>query len=88
MLSEDEASLLYRCIAYARENCESLTCEQDQQLDGLLEKLFQLVYLYIFCFLYSLGSFPIYRLNVFAKNDKLSKPQSEAVSATLYPSDK
>ncbi|MBO7176811.1 MAG: hypothetical protein J6W14_05510 [Clostridia bacterium] len=39
MFSEDEASLLYRCIAYARDNCESLTYEQDQQLDGLLEKL-------------------------------------------------
>lgn len=39
MFSEDEANLLYRCIAYARDNCESLTYEQDQQLDGLLEKL-------------------------------------------------
>lgn len=39
MFSEDEASLLYRCIAYVRDNCESLTYEQDQQLDGLLEKL-------------------------------------------------
>ena len=39
MFSEEEASLLYRCIAFARDNCESLTYEQDQQLDGLLEKL-------------------------------------------------
>lgn len=36
---EDEAANLYRCVDYAKSNCETLTYEQEQQLDALAEKL-------------------------------------------------
>ena len=35
----EEAENLYRCIGYVRENCETLTYEQEQQLKALSEKL-------------------------------------------------
>ena len=37
-------------------------------------------------FLYSDGSLPIYFLNVLVKKERLSKPQSSAALATVYPS--
>lgn len=39
VFSEDEAANLYRCVDYARDNCETLTYEQNRQLDALAEKL-------------------------------------------------
>lgn len=39
LFTEDEAEKLYRCIAYAQDNCESLTYEQERELKALEEKL-------------------------------------------------
>ncbi len=39
LMSDHEASLLHRCVNFVRDNCEELTYEQDQELDGLAEKL-------------------------------------------------
>ncbi len=39
VFSEDEAANLYRCVDYARGNCETLTYEQKRQLDFLAKKL-------------------------------------------------
>lgn len=39
LFTEDEAENLYRCIEYAKDNCESLTYEQEQELKSLEEKL-------------------------------------------------
>lgn len=36
---EDEAANLYRCVDYTKNNCETLTYEQERQLDSLAEKL-------------------------------------------------
>lgn len=35
----EEAESLYRCIDYVRENCETLTYDQERQLKGLSEKM-------------------------------------------------
>lgn len=39
VFSDDEAADLYRCVDYAKYNCETLTYEQERQLDSLAEKL-------------------------------------------------
>lgn len=39
LFTPEEAENLYRCIGYVRENCETLTYEQEQQLKDLAEKL-------------------------------------------------
>lgn len=39
LFTEEEAANLYRCIAYAKDNCESLTYEQERELKSLEEKL-------------------------------------------------
>lgn len=39
LFTEDEAANLYRCLDFARGNCETLTYEQEQQLDELMTKL-------------------------------------------------
>lgn len=39
LFTPEEAENLYRCIGYVRENCETLTYGQEQQLKGLAEKL-------------------------------------------------
>ncbi len=39
LFTAKEAENLYRCIAYAQDNCETLTCEQEQQLKALADKL-------------------------------------------------
>lgn len=39
LFTPEEAENLYRCIAYAQDNCETLTCEQEQQLKALADKL-------------------------------------------------
>lgn len=39
LFSPEEAENLYRCIGYVRENCETLTYAQEQQLKELSEKL-------------------------------------------------
>ncbi len=39
LFTPEEAENLYRCIAYTQDNCETLTCEQEQQLKALAEKL-------------------------------------------------
>lgn len=39
IFSQDEAANLYRCISFVQENCNTLTYEQEKQLDALLEKL-------------------------------------------------
>ena len=39
LFSEKESADLYRCVDFAIANCETLTCEQEQQLDNLREKL-------------------------------------------------
>lgn len=39
LFTPEEAENLYRCIGYVRENCGTLTCEQEQQLKALAEKL-------------------------------------------------
>lgn len=39
VISEDEAADIYRCVDYARGNCETLTHEQERQLDFLAKKL-------------------------------------------------
>lgn len=37
--SLEEATNIYKCIQYAKDNCETLDYEQEQKLDGLLDKL-------------------------------------------------
>lgn len=39
LFTPEEAENLYRCIDYVRENCETLTYDQEQQLKKLEEKL-------------------------------------------------
>ena len=39
LFSEKESADLYRCVDFAIANCETLTYEQEQQLDNLREKL-------------------------------------------------
>ena len=39
LFSENESADLYRCVDFAIANCETLTYEQEQQLDNLREKL-------------------------------------------------
>lgn len=39
VFSEDEAANLYRCVDYTKNNCETLTYEQEKQLDELMIKL-------------------------------------------------
>ena len=39
LFSEKESAYLYRCVDFAIANCETLTYEQEQQLDNLREKL-------------------------------------------------
>lgn len=39
VFSLEEASNIYKCIQYAKDNCETLDYEQEQQLKGLLDKL-------------------------------------------------
>lgn len=39
LFTEDEASNFYRCLDFAKGNCETLTYEQEKQLDELMTKL-------------------------------------------------
>lgn len=39
LFTPEEAENLYRCLGYVRENCETLTYDQEQQLKSLAEKL-------------------------------------------------
>ena len=39
LFTEKESADLYRCVDFAKANCETLTYEQEQQLDTLREKL-------------------------------------------------
>ena len=39
LFSENESAYLYRCVDFAKANCETLTYEQERQLDKLQEKL-------------------------------------------------
>ena len=39
VFTQEEATELFKCAAFARDNCESLTCEQDRSLMELMEKL-------------------------------------------------
>ena len=39
LFSENESADLYRCVDFAKGNCETLTYEQERQLDKLQEKL-------------------------------------------------
>lgn len=39
LFSENESAYLYRCVDFAKGNCETLTYEQERQLDKLQEKL-------------------------------------------------
>ena len=39
LFSENESADLYRCVDFAKANCETLTYEQERQLDKLREKL-------------------------------------------------
>ena len=39
LFSEKEPADLYRCVDFAKVNCETLTYEQERQLDKLQEKL-------------------------------------------------
>lgn len=39
LFSENESADLYRCLDFAKANCETLTYEQERQLDKLQEKL-------------------------------------------------
>lgn len=39
LLTLEETENIYRCIDYVRENCETLTCDQEQQLKDLAKKL-------------------------------------------------
>ena len=39
LFSEKESADLYRCVDFAKANCETLTYEQERQLDKLQEKL-------------------------------------------------
>ena len=39
LFSEKESADLYRCVGFAKANCETLTYEQERQLDKLQEKL-------------------------------------------------
>lgn len=41
LFTSEEAETLYRCIGYVREYCETLTCDQEQQIKALSEKLTQ-----------------------------------------------
>ena len=38
-ITKEEAEELFKCAAFARDNCESLTYEQDRGLMELMEKL-------------------------------------------------
>ena len=39
LFTEEEAANLYRCLDFAKGNCETLTYEQEKQLDELMTKL-------------------------------------------------
>ena len=39
IFTADEAANLYRCLDFTKGNCESLTYEQEKQLDELMTKL-------------------------------------------------
>ena len=39
LFSENESAYLCRCVDFAKANCETLTYEQERQLDKLQEKL-------------------------------------------------
>ena len=39
LFSEKESADLYRCVDFTKGNCETLTYEQERQLDKLQEKL-------------------------------------------------
>ena len=39
LFSENESADLYRCLDFAKANCETLTYEQERQLDKFQEKL-------------------------------------------------
>ena len=39
LFSENESADLYRCVDFAKANCETLTYEQERQLDKLQETL-------------------------------------------------
>ena len=39
LFSENESAYLYRCVDFTKGNCETLTYEQERQLDKLQEKL-------------------------------------------------
>lgn len=39
LFSENESAYLYRCVDFTKANCETLTYEQERQLDRLQEKL-------------------------------------------------
>ena len=39
LFTEKESADLYRCVDFAIANCETLTYEQERQLDNLREKL-------------------------------------------------
>ena len=39
LFSENESAYLCRCVDFAKTNCETLTYEQERQLDKLQEKL-------------------------------------------------
>ena len=39
LFTEKESADLYRCVDFAKANCETLTYEQERQLDNLKEKL-------------------------------------------------
>ena len=39
LFSENESADIYRCVDFAKANCETLTYEQERQLDKLQEKL-------------------------------------------------
>ena len=39
LFSENESAYLYRCVDFTKANCETLTYEQERQLDKLQEKL-------------------------------------------------
>ena len=39
LFSENESAYLYRCLDFAKVNCETLTYEQERQLDKIQDKL-------------------------------------------------
>ena len=41
LFSENESAYLCRCVDFAKGNCETLTYEQERQLDKLQEKLME-----------------------------------------------